>query len=151
MKRKILSIALSFSMIASIFSSPVSAKADINESEVKGTTYYISTIDGNDNNNGLSENRAFYSLQKVNEIELQPGDKVLLEAGSVFTNGYLHIKGSGSEEAPIEIDKYGNGENPRIDTNGQGIWYQDYGKRLDNANHKNKEYVSSSILLYDVE
>ena len=80
MKRKILSIALSFSMIASIFSSPVSAKADINESEVKGTTYYISTIDGNDNNNGLSENRAFYSLQKVNEIEIDYSPGILYGA-----------------------------------------------------------------------
>ena len=151
MKKRILSIALSFSMMFSIFTSPVSVKADIIESESKGKTYYVSTLNGNDNNNGLSEDKAFYSLQKINEIELKPGDRVLLEADSVFTNGYLHIKGSGSEEAPIEIDKYGEGENPRIDTNGQGIWYQDYGKQLDNARHKNKEYVSSSILLYDVE
>ena len=82
---------------------------------------------------------------------MKPGDKVLLEAGSVFTNGFLHVKGSGSEEAPIEIDRYGEGDNPRIDANGQGVWYQDYGKQLDSAGHKYKDYVSSAILLYDVE
>ena len=70
-------------------------------------------------------------LEKINEINLQPGDKVLLEADSVFTNDYLHIKGSGSEEAPIVIDRYGEGADPRIDTNGQGVWYQDYGTALD--------------------
>ena len=151
MKKKIISMALSCSMIFSVFTSPLSVKADTLENEVKGTTYYVSTLDGNDSNSGLSENKAFYSLHKINEIELKPGDRVLLEAGSVFTNGFLHIKGSGSEEAPIEIDKYGQGNNPRIDTNGQGLWYQDYGKPLDSSSHKLKGYVSSSILLYDIE
>lgn len=151
MKKKILSMALTCSMIFSIFTSPLSAKAETIKNEVKGTTYYVSTLDGSDNNDGLSESKAFYSLQKINEIELNPGDKVLLESGSVFTNGFLHIKGSGLEEAPIEINKYGEGSNPIINTNGQGIWYQDYGKSLDSSSHKLKGYVSSSILLYDVE
>jgi LPXTG-motif cell wall-anchored protein len=151
MKKKILSMALSCSILFNIFTLPLSAKAETLGNEVKGTTYYVSTLDGSDNNDGLSENKAFYSLQKINEIELNPGDRVLLEAGSVFTNGFLHIKGSGSEEAPIEIDKYGEGSNPIINTNGQGIWYQDYGKPLDSSSHKLKGYVSSSILLYDVE
>ena len=151
MKKRIISMAVSFSMIFSILASPLSVKAEEVNNEGKGTAYYVSTLDGRDNNDGLSENKAFYSLQKINEIELKPGDRVLLEAGSVFTNEYLHIKGSGSEELPIIIDKYGEGDKPRIDTNGQGIWYQDYGKRLDSSSHKLKGYVSSSILLYDVE
>ena len=151
MVKKIFSIAISCSMLFQIFSSPLEAKADIKTNESVGTTYYVSTLDGNDNNNGLSENKAFYSLEKINDIELKPGDKVLLEAGSVFTNGFLHVKGSGSEEAPIEIDRYGEGDNPRIDANGQGVWYQDYRKQLDSAGHKYKDYVSSAILLYDVE
>ena len=129
MIKKIFSIALSCSMLLQLFSSPLEVKAETIKNESVGTTYYVSTLDGNDNNNGLSENKAFYSLQKINDIELKPGDKVLLESGSVFTNGFLHIKGSGSEVAPIEINKYGEGNNPRIDTNGQGIWYQDYGKQ----------------------
>ncbi len=146
MIKKVLTMAVSCTMVLQMISSPLKVNA-----EVVGTTYYVSSLDGNDNNDGLSENNAFYSLQKINDIELKPGDKVLLEAGSVFTNGFLHIKGSGSQEYPIEIDKYGEGNNPRIDTNGQGIWYQDYGKQLDSSSHKFKGYVSSSILLYDVE
>lgn len=125
-------------------------EAQAAESDI-GTTYYVSTLNGKDSNNGQSKGQAFYSLQKINEIELEPGDKVLLEANSVFTDGFLHIQGSGAEEAPIVIDRYGEGNNPEIQTNGQGIWYQNYGTPLDNPDHKNKGYVSSSILLYDVE
>ena len=153
MKKRILSkvicLTLSFAMFSSAFVRNVSASQEL--TRLYGRDYYVSSIDGNNNNDGSSESQAWQTLDKINEIELKPGDRVLLEAGSVFTNGFLHIKGSGSSVAPIEIDKYGQGNNPRIDTNGQGIWYQDYGKTLDNPSHKNKGYVSSSILLYDVE
>ena len=151
MIKKIFAMAVSCTMLLQTLASPLMVKAEAINDDVVGTTYYVSSLDGNDNNNGLSEKDAFYSLQKINDIELKPGDRVLLEAGSVFTNGFLHVNGSGSEEAPIEINKYGEGNNPRIDTNGQGIWYQDYGKPLDSSSHKLKGYVSSSILLYDVE
>lgn len=151
MIKKVFAMAVSCTMLLQTLASPLIVKAETVNDDIVGTTYYVSSLDGNDNNNGLSEKDAFYSLQKINDIELKPGDKVLLEAGSVFTNGFLHVNGSGSEEAPIEINKYGEGNNPRIDTNGQGIWYQDYGKPLDSSSHKLKGYVSSSILLYDVE
>ena len=119
-----------------------------------GTTYYVSTLDGKDSNNGTSEDSAFYSLQKISELTLQPGDRILLERGSVFTNGYLHLYNQkGTAENPIVIDAYGDEQKaaPLIETNGQGIWYQDYGKQLDNARHVYKGYVSSSVLLYDTE
>lgn len=149
MKKRLFAGLLSLAMVLTsiVTVQPVSAA----DNAASGTTYYVSSIHGSDRNDGLSESKPFYSLDKINDITLQPGDKVLLEAGSVFTNGYLHIKGSGSEEAPIIIDRYGEGSDPRIDTNGQGIWYQDYGKQLDSASHKYQGYVSSSILLYDVE
>ena len=151
MKKKVLSLLLSLTMLVSALPAAAPAFAADAGDTVAGTTYYVSTLDGNDNNSGMSEEQAFYSLQKINELTLQPGDKVLLESGSVFTNGYLHIKGSGTAEAPIVIDKYGEGNDPVIATNGQGVWYQDYGKALDSSSHRYKGYVSSSILLYDVE
>ena len=118
-----------------------------------GKTYYVSSIHGEQGNNGLSEQTPFDSLIKINEITLGPGDRVLLEYGSVFENEYLHIQGSGSKDAPIVIDVYGDEKLPKplIATNGQGVWYQDYGKRLDNTLHKYRGNVSSCILLYDVE
>ena len=97
-----------------------------------GTTYYVSTLDGKDSNNGTSEDSAFYSLQKISELTLQPGDRILLERGSVFTNGYLHLYNQkGTAENPIVIDAYGDEQKaaPLIETNGQGVWYQDYGKQ----------------------
>ena len=42
----------------------------------KSTTYFVSSLNGNDENDGLSESTAFKSLNKINEIELAPGDKV---------------------------------------------------------------------------
>ncbi|MFQ9546380.1 MAG: right-handed parallel beta-helix repeat-containing protein [Clostridium sp.] len=152
MKKRILARVMCFTLSIGIFSSAFIKNTSANEKTNRtfGRDYYVSSINGDNNNDGSAINEAWQTLDKINEIELQPGDRVLL-SGSVFTNGYLHIKGSGSEEYPIEIDKYGEGENPRIDTNGQGIWYQDYGKPLDSSSHKLKGYVSSSILLYDVE
>ena len=117
----------------------------------QGTTYYVSSLHGDDANDGKSENQAFASVTKINDITLGPGDKVLLEKGSVFTDQYLHVQGSGSAEAPIEISTYGEGNRPRIDANGTGVWYQDYGNHLDNTGHKWQGNVSSTILLKDVE
>ena len=153
MKKRFIARIICFTLSLAIFNSAfvTNVSADENVIRTTGRDYYVSSINGDNNNDGSSEGEAWRTLDKINEIELQPGDRVLLESGSVFTNGFLHIKGSGSEEAPIEIDKYGEGNKPRIDTNGQGIWYQDYGKQLDSASHKYKDYVSSSILLYDVE
>ena len=38
-----------------------------------------------------------------------------------------------------------------IAANGQGIWYQDYGKELDSPTHVYHGYVSSAVLLFDAE
>lgn len=144
----ILSAALCCSFAAPALEIAAAEKAD----GAQGTTYYVSTLHGKDRNNGTSRQEPFYSLQKINDLDLQPGDRILLESGSVFEDGYLHLFGqSGSEEAPIVIDRYGEGADPLIRTNGQGVWYQNYGKQLDSASHVFQGYVSSSVLLYDTE
>lgn len=120
----------------------------------ESTTYYVSSKKGSNENEGTSAEQAFASLLKINEITLQPGDKVLLERGSVFQNEYLHIKGSGNADAPIIIGSYGDAAQPLplIATNGYGVWYQDYNlASLDSTTHVLRGNVSSCILLYDVE
>ena len=44
-------------------------------------TYYVSQIDGNDTNDGLSKSSAFATLFAINRLTLQPGDRVLLARG----------------------------------------------------------------------
>ena len=113
------------------------------------TTYYVSSLNGNDQNDGCSQATAFQSLAMINSIHLNPGDRVLLECGSVFENQYLQIQDGGTEQQLIEIASYGDGNLPVIHTNGQGLWYQDYGMLLDAKTHVKEGYVSSSILLFD--
>ena len=128
---------------------PVNAK----ESAATGTTYYVDSKDGKDSNAGTAENKAFQTLKKVNELNLEPGDTVLLKKGSVFEDQALKFtkEDSGTAEAPVKISTYGEGEKPKINTNGHGQWELNYGNPLDNQNHKWKGTVSSSILIEDTE
>lgn len=120
---------------------------------MKSKTYYVSSLNGNDNADGLTADSPFLTLKKINELSLCPGDKVLLENGSVFDKQFLHLKNCGDiNDEAIEIGAYGDGDCPPcINTDGEGVWYQDYGNPLDNPNHVYKGDVSSSILLYDAE
>lgn len=81
------------------------------------TTYYLDSSAAPDGD-GRSEDTAFDSLEDINGIEFAAGDEILIKAGSEF-QGQLYPKGSGSEEAPIIIDMYGEGEKPLIDGNGR--------------------------------
>ncbi len=119
----------------------------------KSKKYFVSSINGNDANDGLSESTAFKSLLKINELEINAGDEILLQKGSVFENEFLHLKNCGNINGEkIVISSFGDGEKlPHIKTNGNGVWYQDYGIELDYSGHRYKGDVSSSILLYDVE
>lgn len=118
----------------------------------KSTIYFVSSLNGSDENDGLSENTAFKSLKKINELSLMPGDKVMLVRGSVFENEFLNIKNCGDINGDlIEIAAWGDGDLPKINANGNGIWHQDYGTELDFKGHRYKGDVSSAILLYDVE
>lgn len=119
-------------------------------------TYYVNCKTGSDINDGMSMDSPFASLFPINTLTLNPGDRVLLAKDSIFTGQFLQIKDSGTKEHPIEIGSYSptgeEGENaPLIATGGQGIWYQDYGIPLDSPTHVYQGYVSSAVLLYDVE
>ena len=145
-----LALALAGTTVASMVPTvPVNAK----EQAATGTTYYVDSKAGNDSNAGTAENKAFQTLNKVNELNLEPGDTVLLKKGSVFEDQALKFtkEDSGTAEAPVKISTYGEGERPKINTNGHGQWDLNYGTPLDNQNHKWKGKVSSSILIEDTE
>lgn len=86
-----------------------------------GNTYYVSSTGGDDANDGMAEDRAWATLEKVNGMKFQPGDRILFKAGDVW-NGSLKLrKTSGTEEAPIVFSSYGNWEEdgrPQINGNG---------------------------------
>ena len=145
-----LALALAGTTVASMVPTvPVNAKEQV----ATGTTYYVDSKAGNDSNAGTAENKAFQTLNKVNELNLEPGDTVLLKKGSVFEDQALKFtkEDSGTAEAPVKISTYGEGNRPQINTNGHGKWELNYGNRLDNVNHKWKGTVSSSILIEDTE
>ncbi len=93
------------------------------------TTYYIDSAGGNDSNNGLSESTPWRTLSKVsNKTTFQPGDRILLKCGSVFTganipdggrsDGPFILASSGAAGNPIIIGSYGEGPKPIINGNG---------------------------------
>lgn len=88
-----------------------------------GRAIYVSSVNGDDVNSGYAPEKAFRSLRKVNQMEIQPGDQILLERGSVFVGEYLHLYRGGTKEAPVVVDAYGEGALPasRRTETGSGI------------------------------
>jgi hypothetical protein len=73
-------------------------------------TYYVGT-NGDDSNDGLSEERAFKTIQKASSITYAPGDSLLFRAGDIFY-GNFRAKGGGTAENPVTIGSYGEGVAP---------------------------------------
>lgn len=75
-------------------------------------TYFLSP-DGDDSNSGLSVKEPWKTIEKVNQVTFKPGDMLLLKSGGVWY-GQMHPLGSGEENKPIIISKYGDGATPVI-------------------------------------
>ncbi len=101
--KKIISTLLSVIMLLTLTGGLVMSLSSCG----KGTAYYISATDGNDENDGLSEKSPWKTFANVNSRLLEPGDKVLLKRGDVF-HGRLEIRGSGEENAWITVSNYGD-------------------------------------------
>jgi hypothetical protein len=76
--------------------------------------YFVSSSEGSDKNDGLSEKSPWASLKRVQKQKLQPGDRVHFKSGDFF-KGQLVVDESGSADAPIHFTAYGEGELPIID------------------------------------
>lgn len=79
--------------------------------------YYVDSVHGDDASSGAAQQQAWKTLTKVNTAVFQPGDRILLKSGGVWT-GQLWPKGSGSERQPIIVDKYGGDSKPVINAAG---------------------------------
>ncbi|MHA7987514.1 carboxypeptidase regulatory-like domain-containing protein [Rathayibacter sp. CAU 1779] len=113
-----------------------------------GTTYYVDAQSGDDSQGGTTEATAWKSFAKVNATVFQPGDRILLKAGSTWaasgdqvakeafdyttwSNGVatdvtesaptalVAPQGSGTAAAPIVISSYGSGNAPKLE--GRGV------------------------------
>ena len=113
-----------------------------------GTTYYVDSTAGDDALAGTSAETAWKTFANVNATELQPGDRLLLKAGSSWTaegdsvareaydyttwsggvgtdvvgpdaTALLAPKGSGTADRPIVLSSYGDGSAPEL--NGRGV------------------------------
>ncbi|MNO25262.1 hypothetical protein D3C76_150950 [compost metagenome] len=103
--------------------------------EAAGTTYYVDSDLGNDSAAGTSEAAAWKTLPKVNSVTFSPGDRILLKAGSVWSNQYLDLKGSGTGENPITVDRYGTGAKPLIHFGNTSVSGEGFGVRLRNVSY----------------
>lgn len=79
-------------------------------------TFYISNS-GNDKSNGTSAQTPWKSIDKVNQENFVPGDKILFKSGDTWENTTLKPKGSGSESANITLSSYGDGDAPKFEGN----------------------------------
>ncbi|HMO62588.1 MAG TPA: right-handed parallel beta-helix repeat-containing protein [Ferruginibacter sp.] len=81
----------------------------------QATNYYVSSISGNDANNGTSAATPWKSLAKVNAAfsSIAAGDSILFKSGEIF-EGKLLPNRSGTAVNPIVIGAYGNGARPII-------------------------------------
>ena len=87
--------------------------------EKEPTTYYVDSESGDDSNTGTSQDAPWKSLSKVNAQVFNPGDQIYLKRGSVFTEEQLKPRGEGSNDQPIILDAYGEGNLPLIQGNGK--------------------------------
>jgi len=78
-----------------------------------GATYHVDSVQGSDQNDGLSETSPWKTLARINSSKFSPGDAILLKRGSTWRE-QLNFPSSGSPGAPIMIGAYGSGEPPMI-------------------------------------
>ena len=80
-------------------------------------TYFVDSLAGDDKNGGTTAASAWKSLSRVNAAMFSGGDRILFKSGGTWT-GPLSPKGSGIEQHPIVMDKYGGEAKPIINAAG---------------------------------
>lgn len=75
--------------------------------------YHFDCAADGDSGNGLSAAHALHTLSRADELELAPGDRLLLRRGCSW-RGPLTVGWRGTREWPIVIGSYGEGSLPTI-------------------------------------
>jgi len=79
----------------------------------QGTDYYVSAIQGNDENPGTSAKIPWKTIDKVSKFRFKPGDRILLRRGDIWRSE-IKCSSSGTESAKIVFSCYGKGPRPKI-------------------------------------
>jgi hypothetical protein len=83
---------------------------------------------GNDSASGASRKSAWRTIERVNRAHLQPGDRVLFQAGQMFTgNLRLTAEDSGTVRAPVIIGSFGQGRATIFASEGSGVTVENAG------------------------
>lgn len=107
--------------------------------------YYVDASGGNDNNDGLSISSVWRTINKVNNYNFLPGDRILFKRGNQWRE-LLYISCSGSASSPIIFGAYGTGPNPII--KGTEI-FSGWSEVEPNVWVKNGINVQPNIVLFD--
>jgi hypothetical protein len=92
--------------------------------DIKGECFYVSPS-GDDQNPG-SKNEPWKTLGKINAMNFNPGDTILLEGGTVFSGTILlDSLDSGVKEKKVTIGSYGNGRATIDGAKSEGIIVKD--------------------------
>ncbi len=101
-------------------------------SQVTSNSYYVST-NGDDGNNGLSEDQAWRTISKVNATTFVPGDIIHFNRGDEWRE-QLTIYQSGTEDNPIRFTSYGTGDLPILNGANVITEWADEGSNVWSAN-----------------
>src|SRR5689334_5550722 len=65
-------------------------------------TYFLNSSLGSDTNSGTSAGAAFRSLSRINQLDLNPGDTVVIAGNTSYTGTlYLGNRDAGTAAAPV--------------------------------------------------
>ncbi len=113
------------------------------EATGSGKTYYVSNS-GNDANDGLSPERAWATLQKVNGTDVPAGSVILFKRGDVWNRqGRLYSKSN------VTFSAYGEGEKPLFSHYIDASLASDWTKVGDNLYVYSGAYESGTPYDYD--
>jgi hypothetical protein len=94
--------------------------------EPGGAGVYYVRHTGNDSNTGTSPQDAWQSIEKINRVNFEPGDKVLFEGGQSFSgNIRLNQYDSGSSDNPVYFGSFGTGRAEIDAGSGSGLMATD--------------------------
>ncbi len=140
----------------------------IKPSNIKGTVYYISSVNGNDKNDGLTPETAYASVLPLYKFKagglviedvLESGDGVFVERGSVlYPQKKLDTRWSGDKiialPAGVTVGAYGEGEKPifttAVDIEGKTKWLATEYDNVWKLDHDFSSTKADAAAYYDV-